>query len=187
MGAALWGTTAAKIAPAMTASTNLQLLMVQVAIPAVALAWPCLNPASYRRRRVPALVALRLLLVCLPLNFDTYVHDIVVPSFNTGRLAWLSNLSNLVMGTNVLILIFPAVGWRLAPRVHLPLQALKVAILMWFGTHAHCQTKLLSSPETAGLVGAVHTAANLVAEAFMPAPLLADPKVPYTRDRKSVV
>ena len=50
------------------------------------------------RFRVPALAGLRLFLIALPLNYDTAVHDAMIPGVATGRLAFLSNASHLLMG-----------------------------------------------------------------------------------------
>lgn len=65
----------------------------------VSLLWPVFCPASFRRRRTPALAALRLFLLCLPYNFSQRVLDLALPQqLDSGRLAPLVNLSHLVSG-----------------------------------------------------------------------------------------
>lgn len=64
----------------------------------MSLAWPRLRPASYRRWRVPALVAVRLLLILMPINFSTEVFDAMALQLANGRLAWLTNISPFLMG-----------------------------------------------------------------------------------------
>lgn len=47
---------------------------------------------------MPALAALRLFLICLPINYDSAVFDALAPGVATGRLAWVVNVSHLLQG-----------------------------------------------------------------------------------------
>lgn len=112
---ALWCITSAKsaLASPLLAHHNLQSLAGAAAIAAVGLAWPALAPRGYMRWRVPALAALRFLLLALPYNFEEGLWDEVFPGTAAShRLAWALNLSNLAVG-----------AWPLrayCPAVHLP-------------------------------------------------------------------
>lgn len=80
------------------------------AVAAVGLAWPALAPRGYMRWRVPALAALRFLLLALPYNFEEGLWDEVFPGTAAShRLAWALNLSNLAVGAWPLRALCPAV------------------------------------------------------------------------------
>ncbi|KAL4440350.1 hypothetical protein ABPG75_003351 [Micractinium tetrahymenae] len=176
VGGGVWAIASLKMAPAMSAANNAQAALGMAAIFAVSLAWPKLRPASYRRWRVPALVAVRLLLILMPINFSTEVFDAMAPHLGTGRLAWLTNISPFLMGTHLTQLLLVSLGWRLPMRVHIPLQAFKVLALARFAMDAHCRSQLMRSPEVVAVVKALHSSMNLVAECFLPAGSLAGPR-----------
>lgn len=64
-------------------------------------AWPALRPRSYIRWRTPALVALKLALFLLPLNYDVATFDAMAPGPATGRWAWAANFSILLNGARL--------------------------------------------------------------------------------------
>ena len=66
-------------------------------------------------------------------------------------------------GTHVLLLFFPALGLPLPLRVHMLLQAAKLLVLVSFGVHPHCRSKVgpggaggasCASPDIAASLGA---------------------------------
>ncbi|KAL4429201.1 hypothetical protein ABPG77_010180 [Micractinium sp. CCAP 211/92] len=169
LAALLWGGNALKMAPLCSAATNVQLALGMLAICGISLAWPLLGPDSYQRWRVAALAALRLFLICLPVNFNTGTFDALAPAFVSGRFSWIANPSLLFTSSHLDMLLFMALGWRLPLRVHMPLQAASIAILLRFGLPAHLNTKLWSSPDMAWWASCLHRGMAFLTELFLPA------------------
>ncbi|KAL4436876.1 hypothetical protein ABPG75_004015 [Micractinium tetrahymenae] len=167
---ALWCITSAKsaLASPLLAHHNLQSLAGAAAIAVAGLAWPAVAPRSYIRWRVPALASLRFLLLALPYNFEEGLWDDVFPGAAAShRLAWALNLSNLAVGTGMVMLVLTALGWRLPLRAHMALQALLVGLWVHFGVGPHCRSKLLTNDYTAA-VGAVYSAGEMGIAVLVP-------------------
>ncbi|KAL4443388.1 hypothetical protein ABPG75_011125 [Micractinium tetrahymenae] len=172
LAALMWGGSALKMAPLCSAAANVQTALGLIAICAISLAWPLLGPASYQRWRVSALAALRLFLICLPVNFDVAGYDALGSAFVSGHLSWIANATLLFTNTHLDMLLFMSLGWRLPLRVHMPVQAASIAVLMRFGLHPHLQSQLLSTPEVARWVSGIHSSMAFLSELFLPAAAL---------------
>lgn len=71
------------------------------------------------------------------------VVDAIAPlDTSGGRLAWVNNLCQTFLGMRVALLLFSALGWPLPLRVHILLQATKIALLINFAVHPYCQSKV---------------------------------------------
>jgi hypothetical protein len=106
----------------------------------ISLLWPLADLAGYSRRRVPGLAFLQLFLFALPFNFDTAVFNALAPRPGRGPLGWVLNVFQLSMSVRIALLLFTSLGWRLPWRPQVGVQALKVAMLVAFGTRAYCDS-----------------------------------------------
>lgn len=168
LGLAMWFGTAKKTAPLLTTAQNLQSATGLVAMFLISVLWPGLDWRSFARRRVLALTVLRIILFALPFNFSTRVFDAIAPAQGAGTFAWVSHISELYLGTRVALLLFCSLGWQLPLRVHMPLQALTITMLVCFGLHPYCHSKLLTSPDVESMVTGVHNALALLALPVVP-------------------
>jgi hypothetical protein len=68
------------------------------AVLGIMVAWPTLAQKSYLSHRTAAMAFLRLLIVLLPFKYEARVQDMLLQDVDTGRFAWASNASRVLMG-----------------------------------------------------------------------------------------
>ncbi|PSC75155.1 MMPL family isoform A [Micractinium conductrix] len=178
---AMWGGTAIKVAPHISSAELGQAWFGFFIILAIAVAWHTLAPSSYTRWRTPAVAYLRIQLFAIPFNFSTRVFDALAPDVATGRGAIVHNTFQMFMSIRIALLNFNSMGWRVPFRLHMVLQALNIAILIFFGLHNYCASKLLTSPELGTLAASVHNAMALMVMVFVPSTAILVPIVAYTQ------
>ncbi|KAL4438035.1 hypothetical protein ABPG77_004256 [Micractinium sp. CCAP 211/92] len=168
MAAVICSLTALLRAPRPTGAA----VVILVATTAVSLAWPLLQPSSYRRCRTPALSLLRLLLVLLP---GGPLAGRARQGLAAARLPRLANTAWLFSASRIDLLLVTAIGWHLPLRVHLPLRAAKLVLLACLQLSALSHAELLSGPRVAGAVSTLNGCMGLLANVVLPGTSVAAP------------
>ena len=84
-----------------------------------------------------------------------------------------SALHKPLAALRIFLLTFTSLGWRLPVRLHMPLQAIKIGLMMTFGTHPYCRSKV-------GWDGRVCRATDLPVANLPPPPSLHAPHPNHT-------
>ncbi|PRW60682.1 SMG9-like [Chlorella sorokiniana] len=181
IGLSMWLGTTFRVWPVLPPNDRLQCCLGLLVMYLVSVAWPSHALRSYLQWRVPALAFLRVFLFALPFNFSTQVFDAIAPAPGTGRLAVVSNLFQVFLACRIALLTFTSLGWRLPHRLHMVVQAVNVLMLIRFGMHSYCKSKLLSSPELEATTSMVHNGLAFTAMAFVPSTAILVPEDPYAQ------
>ncbi|KAI7837555.1 hypothetical protein COHA_008570 [Chlorella ohadii] len=160
IGLSMWLGTTFRVWPVLPPIDRMQCCLGLLVMYLVSVAWPSYALQSYLQWRVPALAFLRVFLFALPFNFSTQA------SCSPCRIA---------------LLTFTSLGWRLPHRQHMVVQAVNVLLLIRFGIHPYCDSKLLSSPELEATTSLVHNGLAFTAMAFVPSTAILVPEDPYAQ------